>query len=267
MNKRLRHLIHRHLDGETSPEERTALQKQLEQNGEFRRAYEELRDLHEILEGEEPVQAPPDLTSKIMAGIRAVCNRQTERRTRHESRRLIPKMAGAFALGICCTILFLVMLDYPGLEKPMIPEHIYGTIGIRWQEDDLLGSEIFDLGSVQGSCSAFRKGRIIGLKVSLESRTPFQTRIDYSPAGLGFEGFRPLGTGRVEMKHDKGRIQTLHSESAAFWVLFQAVTENPDSLHFQLLRANQDDFRMRFPAVRNSVSGQNRHQKDSDLSR
>jgi|GEM_PF-5513899 len=253
MNKRLRHLIHRHLDGETSPEERKAFQKQLEKNEELRRTYEEFRDLHDFLEREEPVQAPPDLASAIMADIRAVRNRQPERRIRPESRRFIPKMAGAFALGICCAILFLVMLDYPGLEKSMIPENIYGTIGIRWQEDDLLESKIFDLGSVQGSCSAFRKGRIIGLKVSLESRTPFQTRIDYSPAGLGFEGFRPLGTGLVEMKHYKGSVQTLHSESADFWVLFQAVTENPDSLHFQLLRANQDDFRIRFPAVRNSV--------------
>lgn len=206
-------LLHKHLDGETTPEEDAEVREMLAADPEFRTRFEELGSLFRVLASAGEVEPPEGMHARIDRALAPGPTASPPESWRASlagmlHRRPWPAFASAFAAGLLAGVAIMAALQ----PRSSLDDAAVGTLlpGRHLPGSRLVDERSLDLG--RGRATVLVRSTAAGL-LWVEMDVPldgdWEIDIAFDPRALGLVGFetgRPGGAvrsedGRVHMRH------------------------------------------------------------------
>ncbi len=242
-------LIHREIDGETSPQESERLHQLMEKDAEARTLFRQLREMTRLLNRVEEAEPPPTLRPRV---LRALSQRRGQTARQRPGfaeilaawkRRFTPQLGLAFAAG-AVVALALFLLISPRLRRPAALDvrDLTGTLLRGAEESSLAVVETvpFSVAGAEGSLTVRSAEQAIWLDLSLQSGMPTDFRLQFAPTALRLQALSVSGGGAVERwEIDGGILLRSHQGRNRVVLVFQTVKGGENLLQFQLIRGDR----------------------------
>jgi hypothetical protein len=207
-------LMHKEIDGEITPEEKSTLEIYLAENPDANKRYHDLLAVDKNLQKLEDVDPPTDLKSNILSNIDPELYSQDKQNkgtiinfntwfTQRNIRNILA-YAAVFIVGICISPLFLFP---PTADNYQDLKDIYGTIGIDGYENlSIDHSQKVNLYGISGSIDMRESTNIVWLESNLQADKSFTIQILYRPQELVFSLFKPLDPEKISFEHSENKL-------------------------------------------------------------
>lgn len=248
-------LIHKHVSGDISPEEREKLEKYLQQNDEARKLHRQLLETSRLLDSVPDVEPSPNIKKRIMNSVDM--KRYAPRRAPQPRRGLLEriwsprlKLAYVFAVGLVIGfIIYSQSARYVKQQQPIDTRDLYGTIGIM-DRDSLVPARLeeveVDAAHITGRAGLYQSDRILILISDLSAVTDVQFRIEFDASQLTFGGMRPKENTRIWIEHGRGVLMASASEKTQYLFSINPGLDVEPVLVMKLLQSGDVIFDHRF---------------------
>lgn len=239
MNDRYRQLMQQELDGFNSPEESAALRDYLVHHPEARREFDEMMALVERLKPIPMVEAPQDMTDRIMKAIAS-----SERQTRSAvSRSWLSSLAGdmapwkwrfaiSFSAGLAVGLIVVFVLMNPPHDAALVR----GVMGLKEDRSDLAVTDVtnISLAHAHGEIRVETSQNYVRLTVQLVSSQELELRLTYDRS-LSFAGLHMIGTADSStLREQPGEIQLRHNDDVHYLLILRGRTQELPPLELTL---------------------------------
>lgn len=191
LSPRLIDLIHLDLDGQATPDERFALEQELQREPEVRRIHDEMWAVNRILDDRTQIDPPENLRHQIAEQVsRHVRARQAsiDHFGARPAKRLRVVQLG-FALAAVLVVAFLLA---PFLMKDVDPDQLQGTMAPRAGAETTSNRIPIAGHQIEGAIFTATDGRELVIRPELQSRVPGRLEVRFDPEQL--QAISILGT-------------------------------------------------------------------------
>lgn len=220
-------LIHREIDGATTPQESAHLREYLATNAEAEKLYADLTKLTRILDEVKQVDPPSHLKQKIMDSIQfhIVSPKSRESLFTNLFRFTTARARGGYAFALAAGMLIgLVATSWFSANNnqtsSLDPAQLTGTIvtGDFDRGFDIIDSREIESQGVTGNIEIRSGQAMLLVELVVNSTAPAEILIRFDPNNLSFYGFRrhqlqpqgiSTGAGFVQMTHTGNNVYTL----------------------------------------------------------
>lgn len=251
IEKRYLELIHKEIDGENSPEERTALQGYLSANQSARELFEELQQLSGFINRMEDTAPPEDLRKSILNDIQArQCRRTAEvfRSERAAVKMSAWKWAYAFAAGLILGALLapLALQLWQGNSSQGFSQ-LLGTLS---RKDVLQGAAAFGIvkgEGVNGTVQIKRSNTQLLIELELTSRQPVEVVIQHDANRLRFNGLEQSGDEALSFQSLPEQLTWTHQGHKRYRILMTYSNQGAPAIRMKVLLSGNPIYDGSFP--------------------
>lgn len=215
-------LIHKEVDGATTPEETSRLKAFMADNIEAGRLFAELSKLTKVLVDVGQVEPPAGMKKRILDSIQPAVKRVEPNRGPWVT--IINAIHSRDVVGYACSLAAGVVIALaaaawfiPGMNEPGLlnQNHLSGTIlpGAIIGNLETVDTKEYNLAGVSGSLTTRNTGSLVIADLVVVSAQPVEFEIGFDPATLGFVGLSHVEQSEFALRTGPGRIQ-LSSEGS-----------------------------------------------------
>ena len=254
IDKKYIQLIHKKIDGEIGPEERSNLQDYLSQNAEARAVFKELMDATELMNRMPPVEPPREMIHRIMQSIDPsryrVKVKTGFRFSQVTSWFLAPnrKPAYAFAMGLIIGFVLyaaLIVVFFKGQSINLTD--VYGTISnVDKKTIETVNTTPLNTPQLKGQIDLKRLEELIWFEISLQSDNRYDLTLTFNEDDLKFIAYRPSRAAQINFVNQQGTIKLIASEHIDFDLFFNKDKDAQAYCNLELSISEKEVYREQF---------------------
>ena len=206
--------MHKDIDGESTPEEKSILKDFLAKNSEADDMYNELLAVTKNLQKVPDIEPPVELKNNFLSRINPDLYSQEKKRNAtiinfyswftQRNLRQVLAYAAVFIVGICISPLFLFP---PTADNSQSLKDVYGTIGVKDYENLIIKqTEHVNKYGISGSVKMKESKNIVWIESKLLSENSFTVQISYQPKELVLILLRPLDPEKIVFEHQENKL-------------------------------------------------------------
>jgi len=240
INRRIREMIQKEIDGENTPQEKRKLQERLSRDPAAKRLFEDLKRTSRWLDRVPEIRPSKELKRKIMSEIETRSNtakNAVQYRRRSAVRSTFPKMAFSFALGAACVILATTVFKIRFLTTGFNWEETKGSIGIP---DNVPSTQKIIIAgeTADGLLTSTRNRDRIQLEMQLTREKGYTVDFRFNPEHLQFEGIRSKDDNRILVQNSREAVRISHEAIGHSMLTFRLLGEIADPIQYRIMQAD-----------------------------
>jgi len=242
IDKELEDLMHRELDGETTPAESARLRELLAANSEARTGQEELNALARTLGAVVPVEPDPAWKQELLVSLREHAGQARSEAPSRSSRTVVRPLrswfawrtASVFAAGLAAGIVVMLAIGdrWPGVDGSSVPGamlRIDRLDAIATIDDRPLGLE-----GVRGRVRTRALPHAVLADIEIASDQPVEIRLSFDPEALSPQGWVQGIPDRGQIALQSGEVRITHRGENRYVVALHETRGAPAELHVQV---------------------------------
>lgn len=253
------------LEGESTPEERIALEALLSESAERRAEYEDLAVTFDLLAQVEMVEPPPGLKGRIMGGLPVEQNAPARRRSApsvfaramaalNEAMSARPAFAFAYSMALGVIVGAAAWSFIADAPPAPAPSEVSGTIAPREAAALLrpVAEYAVDADGVGGTVRLLAGGDRLFLDLELAALAETEARVRFEPEALRWQGLTRMDERSMATLTARDGEATLTFSGAAHYLLSFEPLGSPSSLALTVEQGGEARYQQSIPALRPS---------------
>ena len=253
MKNKYLNLIHRELDGELVPSERTELNRALKKDPELKKYRDELIKMNHTLNQIPPLQPSQGLKERIIDSINF--NRYKYRE--HEKNWVTTILGNVFgpryrlAYGLVAGIFIGMIVSFLFMPDLLTPPQtslndLYGTIGIHESELHVLQELSITQNTYQGSIKVKSYWNIVGFEITFKTAHETEIQLEYNKDLIVFRGITTLESERSAFESSDNLITLTSAQEGNFLILFEKLSKHIFPLTLKINQNGKNIFTQTF---------------------
>ena len=242
IDKETEDLMHRELDGETTPAESARLRELLANDAEARTGQEELNALARTLGAVSPVEPDPAWKQELLVSLREQAWRaRSEAKVRSSGTGVQPirswfawRTAAVFAAGLAAGVVVMLAIGdrWPGVDGSSVP-------GAMLRIDRLDAIATIDdrplrLDGVSGRVRTRGLPQAVLVDIEIASSQPVEIRLSFDPETLSPQGWVQGIPDRGQIALQSGEVRIIHQGENRYVVALHETRGAPAEIHVQV---------------------------------